>query len=288
MESEIVENYRKSEKISTEVIDLAKSMLKENVKILDIAEAVEKKIKELGGNLAFPLNISVNENAAHYTPDIGDTIVLKRDDIVKIDVGVHCNGYIWDRAFSVCIGNKSHPLIKISEKALKEALSMIKAGTRICDISEVVEDTIVAEGFNPVRNLCGHGLEQYNQHANPTIPNGKNRIQTGIEGNQVIAMEVFTTNGVGLVKESSPTLIFKFKQDRPVRMTEARKILEYSKTKFEGLPFAKRWLKDITSSVKIDMALRQLIDADALIEYPILKEEINGLVAQTEETVILE
>jgi methionyl aminopeptidase len=178
-------------------------------------------------------------------------------------------------------------LIEASEKALKEALKLIKPGTKIFEISEVVEKTIAEFGFNPIRNLCGHGLQQYNQHAPPTIPNGKNNIREELKEGQVIAMEVFSTNGIGLVKESSPTLIYKFLQDRPTRLWEARKILEKSKEEFDKLPFAKRWLTKVATGVKLDLALKQLVEIGALAEYPILKEESNGLVAQTEETVIV-
>jgi methionyl aminopeptidase len=287
MEKEALESYNKAKEVSDKVIEFSKNLIKENEKILDIAESIEKKIFELGAKPAFPVNISINEIAAHYTPDINDARILKLDDLVKVDIGVQVNGYIWDRAFTVCIGKESHDLIKASEKALAEALKVIKPEAKIYEISEVVENTVKEFGFNPVRNLCGHGLEQYNQHAFPSIPNGKNTIKTEIKEDQVIAMEVFVTDGAGLVKESFPTLIFKFKQDRPVRLPEARKILALAKTEFDFLPFTKRWLLKFASPLKIDFALKQLEEVDALHSYPILKEETNGKVAQSEETIIV-
>ena len=287
MEKEVLENYKKAQSISDSAMTFARGLVKENVKILDIAEKIESKIKELGGGIAFPVNISINENAAHYTPDIADNIVLKVDDLVKIDIGVHCNGYIWDSAFTVCIGQKTHPLIEASERSLEEALKLIKPGTKVYEISEVVEDTINDLGLNPIHNLCGHGLEQYNQHALPTIPNGKNTIKDEIEAGQAIAMEVFTTDGVGMVKESSPVLIYKYRQEKPVRLLEARQILKKAKDDFKSLPFTKRWLTNVMTPIKIDFALKQLMDVDALIGYPVLKEETNRKVAQTEETIIV-
>lgn len=287
MEKEVIENYEKAKSISDSVILFSKNLLKENVKIIDLAEKIEKKIFDLGGKPAFPANISINENAAHYTPDVNDTIILKENNLVKVDIGIHVNGYIWDRAFTVCIGKESHPLIEASEKALQEALKLIKPGVKIFEISEVVESTVAEFGFNPIRNLCGHGLQQYVQHASPTIPNGRNNIKEEIKKDQVVAMEVFATNGIGLVKESSPILIYKFLQNKSVRLMEARRILEKSKKEFEELPFAKRWLTNIVTGAKLELALKQLVEISALTEYPILKEEANGLVAQTEETVIV-
>jgi methionyl aminopeptidase len=288
MEEEIKEKYKKACSISEEVRNYAKSLIKEGIKVLEIAEKIEKKITELGGKPAFPANISINEITAHYSPDINDQTTIKGDDLVKVDIGVHVDGYIWDSAFTLCINEKNHPLIETSEKTLKEVLKMIKPGTKVFEISEVVENIITENGFNPVRNLCGHGLERFNQHAYPSIPNGKNSIRDEIKEGQAIAMEVFVTNGSGWVKESYPVLIYKYNQDKPVRLWEGRKILELAKTKFEKLPFSKRWLVGVISPIKIDLAIKQLVEVDALVEYPILKEETNGLVAQTEETVLVD
>jgi methionyl aminopeptidase len=287
MESGVKESYEKAFSISQKAIEYAKSLLVEGANTFELAEKIEQKVIELGGKLAFPLNICINEVAAHYSPPLGDTLTLRLNDLVKIDLGVHFDGYICDRAFTVCIGQKNHPLIEVAEDTLKKVLQLIKPGTRVFEISEKVEELITSKGFNPVRNLSGHGLDRFVVHAPPTIPNGKNNMQDEIKKDQVIAMEIFVTDGVGLVKESGVTLIYQFRQNRPVRLPEARKILLLASEKFESLPFAKRWITGI-SQVKVDLALRQLVEVGALIEHPVLKEVSNGLVAQAEETIIVQ
>ncbi|MEM5855727.1 MAG: type II methionyl aminopeptidase, partial [Candidatus Aenigmatarchaeota archaeon] len=272
---------------SDKILEFAKSILREDVKILEIAESIEKKIKELGVGIAFPVNISINENAAHYTPSIDDDTKLKTGDLVKVDFGVHVDGYIWDRAFSVLIGSGKNKLIEAAEKAVENAIKVIKGGVKVCEISEIIENTLKEYGVNPVYNLCGHGLKRFVQHAEPTILNYKNNLQYEIKSGEVIAIEVFTTNGSGFVKESNQVLIYKYEKDKPVRMWEARKILERAKKDFMGLPFAKRWVKDIASGASLELALKQLVESDALREYPVLREESGGLVAQAEETVIV-
>lgn len=291
MQKEIFEKYEKARSISDSVVLFTKPLVKENTLALNVAEKIENKIKELGGAPAFPVNISINENAAHYTPDINDPLVFKENDLVKIDIGIHVDGYIWDRAFTMCIGKKTHPLIEAAERALKESMKLIKPGVKIFEISEAVESTLEGLGFNPVRNLCGHGLDQYNQHARFSIPNGRNNIQDELQPNQALAMEVFSTDGVGWIKDSTPVLIFGYVQDKPVRLMEARQILQAAKTDFNKLPFAKRWLTKLKlpiSPFKIDMALKQLLDVEALREFPVLREESGGIVAQAEETIILQ
>lgn len=291
MQKEIFEKYEKARSISDSVVLFTKPLVKENTLALGVVEKIENKIKELGGAPAFPVNISINENAAHYTPDINDSLVFKENDLVKIDIGIHVDGYIWDRAFTICIGKKTHPLIEAAERALKESMKLIEPGVKIFEVSEAVESTLEGLGFNPVRNLCGHGLDQYNQHARFSIPNGRNNIQDELQPNQALAMEVFSTDGVGWIKDSTPVLIFGYVQDKPVRLMEARQILQTAKTDFNKLPFAKRWLTKLKlpiSPFKIDMALKQLLDVEALREFPVLREESGGIVAQAEETIILQ
>ena len=281
-----MQSYEKAFLIAEDAVGFSQNLVKENVKALELAERIEKRIIELGGKPAWPVNISINEIAAHYTPSIGDNLVLKEGDFVKVDIGAQVNGYICDRAFTVCIGKKSDPMIEASEKALEECLKLIKAGTKVHEISEVCENTVNNLGFNVIRNLAGHRIERYNQHAHPSIPNGKNTIQDEIESGNVYAMEVFVTNGSGLVIESSPTEIFQYNKDSAVRLWEARKVLELAKNEFEKLPFTKRWITGV-SPLKIDMAFKQLTDVEALIEFPPLKEESNGMVAVTEKSVIV-
>lgn len=279
-------SYEKSFLIAEDAIEFSKKFVKENAKAIDIANEVEKRIFDLGGKPAWPVNISINEIAAHYTPSINDTLVLKEGDLVKVDIGTQVNGYICDRAYTVCIGKNSHPLIEASEKSLEKVLKMFTPGTKVSEISQVTEDTVSEMGFNTIKNLAGHRIDRFQQHAYPSIPNSKNSSQDEIESGKVYAMEIFVTDGSGMVTDSSPIGIFQYNRDATVRLWEARQLLEMAKTEFEMLPFTQRWISGI-SPLKIGLALRQLIDSGAIIEYPPLKEESNAKVAVTEKSVIV-
>ncbi len=285
MEEELLKKFEQAIKLSDEILEFSKPLVNENVKALDLAEKIENEIRKRGAKPSWPVNISINEIAAHYTPEANDILVLKENDLVKVDFGVQIDGCISDRAFTVCIGKKTHPLIEASKKAVEETLKILKPGVKVFELSEVMENVVTSFGFNPIRNLSGHGMEQYNQHAEPSIPNGKNNIQDEV-GVQPMAIEVFATDGRGWVKESTPNAIYRYREDKPVRMWEARQVLEISKKEFDRLPFAKRWIKNV-SPLKIDLALRQLEEAGAIDTYPPLKEETNGLVAVTENTIVV-
>jgi methionyl aminopeptidase len=268
------------------VLEYAKTLVKPNAKILDIAEAIEKKIFEVGAKPAFPVNIGINEVAAHYTPSIDDQTVLKEGDMVKIDIGLHVDGYISDNAFTVLVGKNSHPMIEIAKKAVEEARKVLRENVKIKEVSEVIESVVSSSGFNIVRNLTGHFLDRYVVHG-VSIPNVKNEIEIPIPKGQAVAIEVFVTNGSGWVKESSGVEIFQFRENRGSRILEAKKILEMSIRDFDGLPFAKRWIKNIPRA-KLDLAIRDLVNRGCLIDYPVLKESDNSLVAQWEESFIVE
>lgn len=288
MEKEILEKYVKAGKIAAEAREFAKSLVKEGARILDIAEKVEDFVRKKGGEMAFPLNISINEIAAHYTPIANDQTVLKAEDIVKIDIGVHVDGYIADTAFTVALTKdlEKQRMVVAIEKALEEALKIIKPGVNIGKIGEIIEKTIRQAGFKPVQNLSGHLLERYDVHAGLTIPNIKIDTSETLKEGMVVAIEPFLTDGGGAVKDSEKAMIYRYVQDRPVRLQAARQLMKIARDDFRGLPFATRWIKNF-SPIILETALRQLVEAGSFYKYNILKEVASGTVTQAEHTVIV-
>ena len=116
----------KAGKISAEVKKYARSFIKKNMPLLEIAEKIEDKIIELGGKMAFPTNLSINEIAAHYTPSYNDE--AKAHGLLKIDLGVHVDGWIADTAFSLDLEDdeENKKLIIASQDALNNAIKLIE------------------------------------------------------------------------------------------------------------------------------------------------------------------
>ncbi len=278
----ILEKYKAAGKILIEVRDAALELVKPGNRLLDVAEFVESSIRDRGGEPAFPCNISRNEEAAHATPSIDDEAVFGEEDLVKLDIGVHIDGYIADSAVTVDLSGKHEELIRASEAALDEAIKIIHDGVSTVEIGEVIEKAIKERGYKPIVNLSGHGLVRYNSHAPPTIPNVKYEHGVILRTNDVIAIEPFATDGGGKVVESGNVEIYSLIKPKPVRMREAKKLLNEIK-KYHGLPFARRWLP----RERLNLALRALKNTGVLRDYPILREEDRGLVAQAEHTVIV-
>jgi len=288
MEKEVLENYKKSGSIHKEVREFAIKEVKEGISVLEVAEKIEKMIKDKGGEIAFPVNLSINDMAAHYTPDIGDTLTFQQGDLVKVDIGVHVDGYIADAATSVSIGGQDQELIKAAKDAVDQFIKEVRPGKTIDEMTKLVEEVVLSHGINPIRNLAGHDMGQYLEHGGLSIPNSHVENYTEIPEDTVLGMEVFTTKGEGWVKESSPTLIYMFIQLRPVRLRESRKIIEKIGQEYKTLPFARRWLKDITTPLRLHLALRELENRDVIRGYPPLREKSGAKVAQHEETIIVQ
>jgi len=146
--NEIYEQYREAGRILGNALSKGSRMVKEGVKYLDVAEKIEGLIgSEVG--LSFPVNISVNEVAAHYTPSPDDALRFKKGDVVKVDAGSHVNGYIGDSAITVEVGDSRHEhIIKASEEALEEAIEIVKEGVSISEIGQKIEGVITSYGLN--------------------------------------------------------------------------------------------------------------------------------------------
>jgi len=272
-------------KIASQVRAYAKMIIKKNVSLLEIAEKIEDKIFELGGKPAFPVNLSINEVAAHFTPYHEDETLAH--GLLKIDFGVHIDGWIADTAFSVDLENsdENKKLILASEKALEEAIKISNNKTTN-EIGGKISETINSYGFTPIINLGGHGLGQYDFHAEPFIPNIDNNNGKELKKG-LYAIEPFATNGNGKVHDGKPHGIYILINNKNVRNPVAREILKFVEKEYPELPFASRWIVRKFGS-KALFALNQLEQNGNLHHFPQLIESSKGIVAQSEHTILID
>lgn len=285
MQKEILDKYIKAGKIAGEAREKSKEIVKPNATIIDVCEEIEAFIRKSGGEPAFPVNVSLNDAAAHYTAAKSDETRISKKDVIKVDIGVHVDGYVGDTAHTIIFDSKYDKLVKASRTALENAIELCKPGTKLSDISSAIEAAIKSAGFSPVSNLTGHGLGQYDLHAEPQVPNVGFKSDYKLKEDQVIAIEPFATDGSGRVKESEPILIYRLIGSGAVRNPSGREIMKFAE-QFRGLPFAERWIP-IDSMVKIRIAMRELRERGIVYDYPVLKEERGGLISQAEHTIIV-
>lgn len=285
MDEGIKQNYIKAGRISAEVRDYGASLIKKGNSLLEATQLIEKKIVELGAKPAFPVQFSCDHIAAHFCAEEDDKSVFG-EQLVSLDVGVHIDGCIGDTAYTVDLSGKHTDLVKSAQKALEEALKVVRVGATLGEIGKMIQDTIQSYGYSPVRNLSGHGIDVFNIHTNPSVPNYDTHDKTVLRKGQVIAIEPFATNGFGMIQESGQPTVFMLTGKKSVRSPITREVLKHIET-YQGLPFCRRWLMQ-KFGVKANYALRELTAMGMLELFPPLVEVKHGVVAQAEHTVLLD
>jgi len=283
------ENYIKAGKIASEVREYARNQDHTGRTLSEICNDVENEILKRGGEPAFPVNVSLNDIAAHYTAEPNDPTIVKNSDVLKIDVGVHIDGYIADTAVTVSFDSKYQDLIDIAQRALDEAIGIARSNTRVSDIGRIIEKTITKYGCKPIQNLSGHSLERYTIHAGKSIPN----IWTighsfNLSVDNVYAIEPFVTTkeGQGIVYEGKIKNIFGIASRKRTKDQKADEFLEYLWNKFKTLPFALRWVVNDYEEMEALSLLQTLLKKKNVHAYPILVEGANRIVVQAEHTII--
>ena len=138
----------------------------------------ERRLAEAGADPAFkgyhgyPATIcaSVNEQVVHGIPS---KRVLESGDIVSLDMGATLDGFYGDCAVTVAVGAiepEAARLLEVTEEALGQGLSVVRAGARVSDIGAAVQAYVEARGFSVVREFVGHGIGT-RLHEEPQIPN---------------------------------------------------------------------------------------------------------------------
>jgi methionyl aminopeptidase len=275
------DSHREAGRILAQVREEAADRVEVGTGYLELSEWVESRIRELGGEPAFPLNISVDHEAAHGAAGVDDDRTIG-EEMVKLDIGVHIDGWLADTAVTVDFSGNDD-LVTAAEEALDAALEVAGPGAHTGEIGAAIEEVIDGYGYNPVVNLTGHGLGRYEQHTSPNIPN--RRVESGVElePGDVVAIEPFATDAGGKVTEGNTEEIYSLEAERSVRNREARQALEQITEQYRTLPFATRWL-DVR---RPEMAIRRLKQADIVHGYPVLQEAEGSLVSQREHTLIV-
>ena len=296
----MIDSYIKAGKIVSKIRTDASKMIKEGCLVLDLVEYVESEILKQNAEIAFPCNVSINEIAAHYTSPANDKTVIHAGDLVKLDLGAMINGCIADSAVTVMAEgniderftqdqiNENQELIEASAAGLEAAIATVRAGVELNKIGAAVHEAISDFDFNPIFNLMGHSIEQYNLHAGISVPNYDNNDTFKLDEGQAVAIEPFATTGIGHVNDAPGHYIYSYMANKPFRMKSTQKVLTYIQNNNQYVPFSGRWITDKFGERRGGIALKQLSDAMAIYPYAPLKEKQGCFVSQKEHTLIVE
>src|SRR3972149_6926206 len=289
LSDDVIEKYRLAGKIAAEVREQVKRSVSEDMLIIDICEKTEALIRKKGGKPAFPCNVSINEITAHYTSPPGDKRTVPSGGLVKVDLGVHVDGYIADPAQTVCFNPEYEDLVTTTEDALQTGIKTIRAGMFTSRFGSTVQKVIESHGLKPIANLTGHRVGRYMIHTGRSLPNVAHLSASRVNAGEVYAIEPFVTlkNAAGKVESGRDAHIFRFMKQKSLKNESAKKLCDYIAQNFHTLPFTERWLQKVVSPDRYRAAFSELLSSKALMAYPVFIEASGKPVAQAEHTVLV-
>jgi methionyl aminopeptidase len=286
---EELEKFRLSGKILRETREEMRGFVKENMPIIEVCEKAEGLIRKKGGQPAFPVNVSINEVAAHYTSPPGDKSIIPTNSVVKVDIGVQVDGYVTDTAFTACFNPEYRTMVDTAQTALKAAIDAMSAQVSPGKIGGIIETTIKNRGFRPIQNLTGHSVGRYLIHAGTSIPNVSQISISKFKAGEVFAIEPFVTvrEAAGAVEDYPQKTIFRLQKPKSGKTPNAKKLLKHIEENFHTLPFAERWLIGVLPKQEHAEAIKELFATKAIMGYPVFVEVTRKIVAQAEHTVLV-
>lgn len=300
-----VNDLRKAAEIHRQVRNYARKIMTPGTPMLQIAETIEKSVQQLAegenwkaAGTGFPTGLSVNDCAAHWTPNPGDKTLLHEDDVTKVDFGVHVNGRIIDSAFTHYSNPKFDNLVQAAKEATNTGVREAGIDVRLCDIGAAVQETM--ESFEVeldgkiypvkcIRNLNGHNIAPYVIHGGKSVPIIDNGDQTKMEEGEVFAIETFGSTGRGYVVnqgEVSHYALNKGFDGSYLNTAGSKRLLKTINQTFGTLPFCRRYLDQIGEQ-KYLFNLNTLVKHDIVQDYPPLMDSVGSYTAQFEHTLVL-
>lgn len=297
-------DLRKAAEAHRQARQYAQKNIKPGMSMTRIANLIENTTRALtegkdllDAGIGFPTGLSLNECAAHYTPNKGDTTILKEKDVLKVDIGVHVHGNIIDSAFTMTFDDKYDQLLAAVKDATNTGIREAGIDVRLGDIGAAVQETMESYEIEldgktypivPIRNLNGHNINPYTIHGGKSVPIVKTGDQTKMEEGEVFAIETFGSTGRGYVHNEGECSHYARVKDVnvPLRINSAKTLLNVIDKNFGTLPFCRRYL-DRLGQEKYALALRTLVQNGVVQDYPPLVDAPGSYTAQFEHTIIL-
>ncbi|KAJ1929654.1 Methionine aminopeptidase 2 [Tieghemiomyces parasiticus] len=266
-----------------------------------IENGTRRLIEEDGfkSGIGFPTGVSLNNCAAHYTPNAGDKTIVQQGDVLKVDFGTHVNGRIIDSAFTVTFDPRYDNLVAAVKDATNTGVREAGIDVRLTDIGEAIEEVMTSyevelDGktyqVKPIRNLYGHSIAPYIIHAGKSVPIVKNGDPTKMEEGEYFAIETFGSTGKAYVREEGVCSHYAKNPDStapaPMHVPRAKTLLDAINRNFGTLAFCRRYL-DRIGEEKYLLGLRSLVDSGIIMAYPPLNDEPGSYTAQFEHTILL-
>ncbi|KAJ7771556.1 methionine aminopeptidase 2-like protein [Mycena metata] len=301
------QSIRKGAEIHRLVRQHARKTIRPGMTLTEIAEEIEAGTRALAeadgldGGVGFPTGLNINNCAAHFSPNAGDTTVLQMGDVLKVDIGVHIRGRICDSAFTLSWDPSYDNLLKAVEAATNTGIREAGIDVRLGELGGLIQETMESYEVEiggkvypvkPIQGLSGHTITPYQIHGGSTgksVPLVKTKDQTKMEEGDYFAIETFGSTGRGRCVENGDCSHYARVYDVPnvpLRLTTATSLLKTINKNFGTLPFCRRYLDRLGES-KYLLGLNHLVAQGVVDSFPPLYDQIGSKTAQFEHTILL-
>ncbi|KAF4096663.1 proliferation-associated protein 2G4b [Onychostoma macrolepis] len=309
----VVTKYKMGADIANQALKVVIEAAKPGVSVLSLCEKgdafitaetgkVFKKEKEIKKGIAFPTCVSVNNCVCHFSPLKSDPdCMLKDGDLVKIDLGVHVDGFISNIAHSFVIGaTKDAPVtgrkadvIKAAHLCAEAALRLVKPGNQNTQVTEAWNK--IAQSFKcmAIEGMLSHQLKQHVIDGektiiqNPTDQQRKDHEKAEFEVHEVYAVDVLISTGEGKARDSGQrTTVYKRDPNKQygLKMKTSRVFFSEVERRFDTMPFTLRAFEDES---KARLGVVECAKHELLQPFNVLHEKEGEYVAQFKFTVLL-
>lgn len=304
MSEGMYQEVRRAAEVHRQTRQYMREFIKPGRSLIEIAEEIESTIRRLvegdglGAGIGFPTGLSLNNIAAHFTPNPGDKTVLQYDDVMKVDYGVHVNGRIIDSAFTWAANPRYDNLLAAVRDATNTGIRTAGIDARMGDIGAAIQEVmesyeIELDGkthqVRTIRSLCGHSILPYRIHGSKSVPTVKTNDNTKMEEGEFFAIETFGSTGKGLLNEEGENGIYSKVYNAPhvpLRLARSKTLLATINKSFDTIPFCRRYL-DRLGETKYLLGLKNLCEVGVLDMHPPLVEAKGTYTAQFEHTFLL-
>ena len=313
MNNSVLVDAIKGANIHKKVGTYIRNEIKPNLSLHNIALLIENKIKEeikfdisnpISKGIAFPVGLSLNNCAAHYSPNYNEqSIYFTENDILKIDYGVHFNGVIIDSAFTYSLNPKYTDFINISRNLTNYAVSLCGPDAILGEIGAQIEEYIKSKeieingkvySLRTMSDLSGHKIKPYEIHAGIAVPNIAISYPFRMSPGEFYAIEPFVTTGEGLSIYKEPNSHYminskKYEDETFLKILNKsdKYLLNIIKQNYFTLPFCQKWLYELEQKITfdIDTTLNSLCKKNILHSYPPIYDIKGSIISQFEHTI---
>jgi curved DNA binding protein len=304
----VLDKYQSAGKISNIVLQEVIKKCVASANIVDIClfgdtliESELKKCyskKKIEKGIAFPTCVSTNEICGHFSPLKSEPINLKDGDLVKIDLGVHIDGFISMVAHTMVVGEDKAPVegkkadvILAAYNAIQASLRLLRPGNKNNDVTEAIGKLCTAYGVNPVEGVLSHDLKKHVIDGNNVIIN-KTTFDQKVDDyefqvNDVFGLDVIVSTGEGKPKETEfRTTVYKraIEKAYSLKLKASRALFAEVNDKYPTLAFSLRSFEDEQNA---KLGVNECAKHELLHPYPVLTEKSGEFVAHFKYTVLI-